>query len=146
MVEIYRYGTSKDLVSEKDEIKCSNIIKRYKKLLTLMMLQKSIKEHNPNWPQLPDHPYTVLIIGVETKSVSRKTNSLFNLINRQPDIGKIYFYVKNLNEAKYHFLIKKREDVGTKHFNVSKAFIEYSNDMDIYKKLSNMIQIRNVKY
>ena len=28
--EIYAYGTSKDLVSEKVEIKCNNIIKRYK--------------------------------------------------------------------------------------------------------------------
>ena len=27
----YAYGTSKDLVSEKEEIKCSNIIKWYKK-------------------------------------------------------------------------------------------------------------------
>ena len=34
----YAYGTSKDLVSEKEEIKCNNIIKLYKKLLTLMML------------------------------------------------------------------------------------------------------------
>ena len=25
---------------------------------------------------------------------------------------------------------KKREDVGIKHFNDSKAFIEYSNNMD----------------
>ena len=30
-IETYAYETSKDLVSEKDEIKCSNIIKRYKK-------------------------------------------------------------------------------------------------------------------
>ena len=30
-IETYAYGTSKDLVSEKEEIKCSNIIKRYKK-------------------------------------------------------------------------------------------------------------------
>ena len=21
------------------------------------------KEHNPNWPQIPDHPYRILIIG-----------------------------------------------------------------------------------
>ena len=27
----YAYGTSKDLVSEKEEIKCNNIVKRYKK-------------------------------------------------------------------------------------------------------------------
>ena len=30
-IETYAYGTSKDLVSDKEEIKCSNIIKRYKK-------------------------------------------------------------------------------------------------------------------
>ena len=29
-IETYAYGTSKNLVSEKKEIKCSNIIKRYK--------------------------------------------------------------------------------------------------------------------
>ena len=30
-IGIYAYGTSKDLVSKKEEIKCNNIIKRYKK-------------------------------------------------------------------------------------------------------------------
>ena len=29
-IEIFAYGTSKVLVSEKEEIKCNNIIKRYK--------------------------------------------------------------------------------------------------------------------
>ena len=29
-IETYPYGTSKDLVSEKEVIKCNNIIKRYK--------------------------------------------------------------------------------------------------------------------
>ena len=34
--------------------------------------------------------------------------------------------------------IKKRENVGTKHFNASKAFIEYSNNMvDIYKNIED---------
>ena len=69
----------------------------------------------------------MLIIG---GSRSGKTNSLFNLINHQPDIDKIYLYAKDLNEAKYQFLIKKREDVGIKHFDDSKDFIEYSIDMD----------------
>ena len=33
-------------------------------------------------------------------------------------------------------LINKRESTGLKHFNDSKAFIEYSNDMDdIYKSI-----------
>ena len=30
-IETYAYGTSKDLVSDKEEIKYNNIIKRYKK-------------------------------------------------------------------------------------------------------------------
>ena len=29
-IEIYAYGTSKDLVNKKEEIKCNNIIKQYK--------------------------------------------------------------------------------------------------------------------
>ena len=33
-IERYVYGTSEDLVSEKEEIKCNNIIKWYKKWLT----------------------------------------------------------------------------------------------------------------
>ena len=40
LIETYSYETSKDLVSDKEEIKCNNIIKRYKKWLILMMLQK----------------------------------------------------------------------------------------------------------
>ena len=75
----------------------------------------------------------MLIIG---GSGSGKTNSLFNLINQQLDIDKIYLYAKDPYEAKYQFLIKKREDVGTNHFKDSKAFIEYSNNMDhIYKNI-----------
>ena len=44
-IEAYAYWTSKDLVSEKQEIKCNNIIKQYKKWLTLMMLSK-MKQNN----------------------------------------------------------------------------------------------------
>ena len=25
--------------------------------------KENIKKHNPNWPQIPDHPYKILIIG-----------------------------------------------------------------------------------
>ena len=39
-MKTYAYGMRKDLVSEKEEIKCKNIMKQYKKLLTLMMLQE----------------------------------------------------------------------------------------------------------
>ena len=45
------------------------------------------KKHNPNWPQIPDHPYRILITG---GSCSGKTNSLLNLISHQPDTDKNY--------------------------------------------------------
>ena len=47
-------------------------------------------------------------------------------------------YVKDLNEPKYEFLIKRRENVGIKHCNNPNAFIEYSNTMDdIYKNIDD---------
>ena len=79
------------------------------------------KEHNGKWPYIPDHPYKILIIG---GSGSGKTNGLINLINEQHDIDKIYLYSRDLNEPKYEYLIKKREDAGIKHVNNPKAFIE----------------------
>ena len=91
-------------------------------------------EHNLKWPYIPDHPYRILIIG---GSGSGKTNALLNLINNQPDIDKIYLYAKDPYEAKYQFLINKRESTGLNHFNDPKAFIEYSNDMeDVYKNIN----------
>ena len=90
-------------------------------------------EHNLNWPYIPDHPYRILIIG---GSGSGKANALLNLINNQPDINKMYLYAKGPYEAKYQFLINKREITALKHFNDPKAFIEYSHDMqDIYKNI-----------
>ena len=45
-------------------------------------------------------------------------------------------YAKNPYEAKYQFLINKRESTGLKYLNDPKAFIEYSNDMqDVYKNI-----------
>ena len=43
--------------------------------------------------------------------------------------------------SKYHLLINKRKSTGLKHLNDSKAFIEYSNDMDdIYKNIEEYNQ------
>ena len=39
--------------------------------------KENIKGHNPNWPQISDRPYRILING---GSGSGKTNSIFNLI------------------------------------------------------------------
>ena len=62
--------------------------------------KENLKEHNPNWPQIPDNPYRILIIG---GSGSVKTNLLFNLISQQLDIYKIYLYVKDLYKSKQNF-------------------------------------------
>ena len=65
-----------------------------------------------------------------------KKNLLLNLIENQPDIDKIYLYAKDPYEAKYQYLINKREGVGIDHFKDPKAFIQYSNDMrDVYKNI-----------
>ena len=59
-----------------------------------------------------------------------------NSIENQPDIDKIYLSTKDLYEAKYQYLINKREGVDIDHFNDPKTFIEYSNDMgDVYKNI-----------
>ena len=92
-------------------------------------LQKNIKEHNPNWPEIPDHPYRILIV----------------LIRHEPDIDQIYLYAKDPYEAKYQFLINKKESAGLKYLNDSKAFVEHSNNMGIFIKkiLKNTVQIKN---
>ena len=64
----------------------------------------------------------------------RKTNTFLYLINHEPDTEKIYLYAKDPYEAKYQLLITKRENTGIKYLNDSKAFIEYSNDMDDFYK------------
>ena len=105
---------------------------------------ENITEHNSKWPYIQHHPYRILIIG---SSGSGKTNALLNLINNQPDNDKIYLYAKDPYEAKIQYLINKREKVGLDHFDDSKAFMEYSNDIqDVYKNIEdyNPIKKRNV--
>ena len=128
---------SKNLVCQKQEIKCNNTVKQY------YISKEGIKEHNSNWLEIPDHPYKILIAG---GSGSGKTNALLNLTNHQSDIDKIYLYPKDPYEAKCQLLINKRESTGFNCFNDSYVFIKYSNDMDDIKILKNIIQIRNKKY
>ena len=69
-----------------------------------------------------------------------------NLINNQSDIDKIYLYAKDPYEKKYQYLINKRENVALNHFNDSKAFMEYSNDMqDVYKNIEDYNPIKKCK-
>ena len=94
--------------------------------------KEDMKEHNPNWPEIPDHPYRLLIVG---GSGSGKTNALLNLIKNEPDIDKIC-YTKDPYEAKCQLIINKRESTGLKYLNNLKDFIKYSIDFyDIYKNI-----------
>ena len=89
------------------------------------------KKNDKNWP------YRMLVIG---PSRSGKTNVLLNLIQKDNGnfIDKIYSYPKDLDEPKYQFLIKKREDAGIKNLNDPSVFIEYSNTMDyVYNNIDH---------
>ena len=55
-------------------------------------IKDETKDNNPNWPQIPHHPYRLLIIRGRGLG---KTNSLFNLISQQPDIDQIHLYTKD---------------------------------------------------
>ena len=68
----------------------------------------------------------------------RKKNTLLHLINEQDVIDEIYLYAKDLNESKYEFLIRNRENAGIKHCNNPNALTEYSNTMDdAYKNIDD---------
>ena len=85
--------------------------------------KEQIKEHDTKWTEISDHSYRILITG---DSESGETNSLFDLIGLQPDADKINWYAKDPCEAKYQFLIKKRQGSGLKHSNDFKAFMNIS--------------------
>ena len=49
-------------------------------------------------------------------------------------------YAEDPYNTKYELLITKKQSTGKKYLNDSKAFIEYSNDMDgIYKNIEDRI-------
>ena len=91
---------------------------------------------------MDDHPHRKRKFG---GSGSGKRNVLLILINHEPDTYNfllkiiwryIWLYARDPYEAKCQLLINKRESTGLKCLNDSKAFIEYSNDMDnIYKNI-----------
>ena len=103
-------------------------------------------EHNGKWPYILDHPYRITKIG---GCGSGKTNALLNLVKEQDYhdvIGKIYLYARDLNEPKYEYLIKKREDAGIKNLNNPNAFILCLNILDdVYEDIDNYNPKRDEK-
>ena len=100
------------------------------------MINQSKSLKKPNWAFILDHPYRMVIIG---GSGSGKTKVLLKLIkNQQPDIGKIYLYVKNPFEWKYQSLINGGEEVGIEKSKNQKAFLYYSQTIDdVYENLED---------
>ena len=105
--------------------------------------KENIKQHNPNWPQISDLPYRILMIR---DSGSGKTKSLLNVISQKPDIDEIYLHAKDPFKANYQFLIKKLESTSLKHVNDSKGVINTQMIWMIFiRTLKNTIQITKVK-
>ena len=62
--------------------------------------------YNPNWSYIPDHPYSILMIGF---------NVLLNLIEHQwVDIDSIYLYFTFRFESRYQLFSNGREKVRIK--------------------------------
>ena len=78
--------------------------------------------------------------------LDQEKQTLLSLIKEQDDTDKIYLNVKDLNEPKYQFLIKKCEDAGTKQLNDPNAFIECRNMMDgVYENIDHYNPSRKTK-
>ena len=81
------------------------------------------KKYKEKCPDIPDHPYRILIIS---GSGSGKTNTLLNLINEQNDIDKMCLHARDLTETNIKFSLK---NVKMQEYDPN-AFIECSNTMD----------------
>ena len=87
--------------------------------------------------------YRILRVG---GSGSGKMNSSFNLINCKPNIDQIDLYAKDPYKSKYRLIINKREIIDLKHFNDTKACIQYSNDMvDLHKNIEENSKKKTTK-
>ena len=54
--------------------------------------KEDIKKHNPEWSEISDHLYRILI---NEGFAWEKTNALLNLRNHEADIDKVYLYAKD---------------------------------------------------
>ena len=62
LVKYFAYGTSKDLIREKQEIKSDNINKILRKMINFDDITK--EKNKRTQPQIPTYPYIILIIVI----------------------------------------------------------------------------------
>ena len=76
-----------------------------------------------------------------------KKNSLFNLINEEPDIDKNYLYAKDPYGSNFNFLLTKEKVRDQIILMILKYLLNTQMiQMTFIKKLKNSIEIRNAKY
>ena len=108
--------------------------------------KENIDEHNPNWPQIPDHPYRILIVG----GSESKKNGLLNFTKRQDGdeysiFDKIYSCVKDPNEAKHQDQECEKMVLKIRNLEDPKVFIELSKNISMSIEMSAEI-CRNTTY
>ena len=123
------------LVCKMEGIKFNNIKNNTKMFNFDDITKKGTKEQNPNWPEISGYPNRILMKNFDGSGFE-KTNALLNLTNHEANVDKTYLYAKDPWKAKYQLLINKRETTDLKYLNDWKAFIEYSNDINVaYKNI-----------
>ena len=85
----------------------------------------NIKKHDSNQPQIRDHPYRILIISGFR---SGKPNALLYLIKQQNDndcsiIDYFFLYVRDLNKAKYQYLITNLKKLVLKSLEIQRFLL-----------------------
>ena len=97
-----------------------------------------LKDHNPNWLQIPDHPYRILIV-----SGSGKTN--YSIIY-QPDLDKIYMLKIHMMKNTI-FQLKNKKVLALSILKIQKLLLNTQMvSMIFIKSLKNTIKIKNEKY
>ena len=76
-------------------------------MMKIIYDQSGEMNRKPKWSYISNHRYRCLII---VSRESGKNNALLNLKkHQQPDTDKIYLYVRDPFESKYHLLINKEK-------------------------------------
>ena len=93
-------------------------------MINFVDITKISKTHDPNRPQISNHPYKILVI-----CYSGFLKCFIKVVRHQLYFIELYLYVKDPYEAIYQLLTNKQKETGIKHPKDSKAFIEDSSNL-----------------